>query len=511
MNPPYIQSLKKTMPAIAILFLLGFSVISVNTGMNLMKGTDNTDAYEALVSIAASQQDVNNTQVESQVLQSESEIANGLYFKTIRELSSLEYAYGEESYIEPYIVNNSKTVTEKRNFGLHMICGAICLMLGAFQFWPYFRRKYRKMHRVFGSVFILSGVTLSISVWFYLIWSGPEKTYEGITGQAGLYTLSGIVLLSMGVSVFYLCKREYNKHMGWMSIAFGSFLTAPFQRYDWMVLAALDTGQTHAVINGLVDAVLYTQAYAVAYLIFFMNRHFSPIKKHFTPYAYDSEIKKYGLIIISALGSISVFYYYFLTKGMAESGAVLGIINEKAFIKETAVIFNQGSAIPLMFATLSTIIMCLGAYLFSTKDSLKQGVNPTLYLYVLAGVGLACIEISWGLQIGYPTMLNSPGGGHYVLWGILHLSFSAAVFYAHLANKQSLLKEWIMMLWVLSFFSVSIFWLASGLSVLNVVPQHYIESRHISVLLAGGASTFIFLLAMIFAIYGIATKERAIH
>ena len=108
-------------------------------------------------------------------------------------------------------------------------------------------------------------------------------------------------------------------------------------------------------------------------------------------------------------------------------------------------------------------------------------------------------------------MLNSPGGGHYVLWGILHLSFSAAVFYAHLANKQSLLKEWIMMLWVLSFFSVSIFWLASGLSVLNVVPQHYIESRHISVLLAGGASTFIFLLAMIFAIYGIATKERAIH
>jgi hypothetical protein len=521
MQPLHLQSLKKILAALAILFLLGFSIITVDTGVNFIKGSDNSQAYETLVKIATPSDKQegslqNAEQIENHMVQAEAEITNSLYFKTIRKLSSVEYAYGQGSYIEQYIINNNKTLVEKRNFGLHMICGAICLLLGAFQFWPRFRRRYRKIHRVFGGIFIVSGVTLSISVWLYLIWSGPEKTYEGLTGQAGLYGLSCIVLLSMAISIFYLFKRDYNKHMGWMAIAFGSFLTAPFQRYDWMVLAVLDTGQSHAVINGLVDAVLYTQAYAVAYLLFFMNRHLSPIKS--TPQSlnvkanvYTSTFKRYGLIALSTFGAISVFYYYVFTQGMADSNAVLQIIDEKAFIKETVVIFKQGFAAPLLFAVSSALIMCLGAYFIHKLNSVCRIGKPALYLFVLAGILLACIEISWGLQIGYPIMLNSPGGGHYVLWGILHLLFSSAVVYAYWANKQSLLKEWITMLWILSFLPVSVFCLATGVSVLNVVPQDYIDSRHLSVLLAAGASTFIFLLAMIAAIYGSATKERAIH
>jgi hypothetical protein len=166
---------------------------------------------------------------------------------------------------------------------------------------------------------------------------------------------------------------------------------------------------------------------------------------------------------------------------------------------------------PFMFAAFSSLIMGLGAFLVITPISSKQGTNYKHYFYVLAGVGLACIEINWGLNIGYPTMLNSPGGGHYVLWGVLHLGFSVAILYASLANKQSLLKEWITMLWIMSFFSVTIFWLAGGVSLLDVVPQHYVESRHLSVLLAGGVSQLIFLSAMLTAIYGKATAERAIH
>jgi hypothetical protein len=499
--------LKKAMPVMAILFLLVFTFTSVNTGINLIKNNDITHAYVTLVNIAASEQDLNTPEVASQIAQAEDEITNGLYFKAIKELSSVEYAYGEGSYIEPYIVNNNKTSVEKKNFGFHMICGSICLLMAFFQFWPSFRQKFKRIHRVFGSIFIVSGVSLCVSVLFYLVWSGPETTYEALTGQVGLYTLTGVTLMSIGISIFYLFRRQYNKHMGWMTIALGSFLTAPFQRYDWLVLAAVDTGQTHAVNNGLVDAILYTQAYLVAYLVFLMNRHYSPIRKNYPPSLSLSEIKKYGIIALSALGSISVFYYYVFTQGMADSDLVLSIVNEKAFIKETAVIFNQGAMMPFMFAAFSALLMCLGALLVIKQQPLKRSTNYKHYLYVLAGAGLGCIEISWGLNIGYPTMLNSPGGGHYVLWGILHLGFSAAVLYASLKNKQSLLKEWITMLWIMSFFSVAIFWMAGGVSVLNVIPQHYVDSRHLSVLLAAGVSQVIFLLAMISAIYG----ERRKH
>jgi hypothetical protein len=511
LNTLHLQLSNKIMAVIAILFLLGFTFISVNTGINLIKNNDIAHAYEALVNIAASDQDSDNAHISRQISQAETEIVNGLYFKAIRQLSSVEYAYGEGSYIEPYIVNNNKTAVEKKNFGFHMICGAICLMMGFFQFWPYFRRKFRKTHRVFGSIFIVSGVALCISVLFYLAWSGPETTYEALTGQVGLYTLSGVTLMSIGISIFYLFKRQYNKHMGWMSIALGSFLTAPFQRYNWLVLAAADTGQTHAVINGLVDGILYTQAYLMAYLIFFMNRHYSPIKKNHMPLSRMPDMKKNGVIVLSVLGAVSVFYHYVFTQGMADSSGVLSIINEIAFIKETEVIFNQGFMMPFMFAALSSLMMGLGAFLVITQPSLTRGRNYKYYLYVLAGAGLAGIEISWGLNIGYPTMLNSPGGGHYVLWGVLHLGFSAAVLYASLTNKESLLKEWITMLWILSFLSVAIFWMAGSISLFDVVPPHYVESRHMSVLLAGGVSELVFLLAMLSAIYGNATAERAIH
>jgi uncharacterized membrane protein len=511
LNTYRMRIFSKAMTVITILFVLVYSLNSANTGINIIKNNDVTHAYDALVNIATSEHDLNTPQVVSQISQAESEITNGLYFKAIRELSSVEYAYGEGGYIEQYIVNNNKTAVEKKNFGFHIICGAICLIMGFFQFWPYFRRKFRTMHRVFGSVFIVSGLALCISVLFYLNWSGPETTYEALTGYAGLYVLTGVTLMSMGTSIFYLFKRQYNKHMGWMSITLGSFLTAIFQRYDWLVVAAMDTGQTHAVMNGLVDAILYTQAYVIAYLIFFMNRHYSPLRKNHTPLSRLSSMKKYGMIALSVLGSLSVFHYYVFTQGMADSSVVLSVINEAAFIKETAVIFNQESMLPFMFAVLSSLMMGLGAFLVITPQSLTQGAHYKHSLYSLAGAGLAAIEISWGLNIGYPTMLNSPGGGHYVLWGILHLGFSAAVLYASLTNKQSLLKEWITMLWIMSFFSVTIFWMSGGLSLFDVVPPHYVESRHLSVLLAGGASAVVFLLAMRSAIHGNATAERAIH
>ena len=132
-------------------------------------------------------------------------------------------------------------------------------------------------------------------------------------------------------------------------------------------------------------------------------------------------------------------------------------------------------------------------------------------MFLTASVVVSIIELYWGLDIGYPTMLNSPGGGYYVLWGLLHFIFSVMVLWAYVMKKTSLLKEWITMLWILSFFSVMIFWLAKVISLVYEVPPIYVEGRHLSVLLTGGVSELIFLCAMLYAIYGSATKERAIY
>jgi hypothetical protein len=102
------------MAVFAILFVLGFTLISLNTEIYLIKNDDITHAYETLVNIASSHQDLNNQDISFQISQAGTGIASDLYLRTIRKLFSVEYAYGDGSYIEPYIVNKNKTVIEKK-------------------------------------------------------------------------------------------------------------------------------------------------------------------------------------------------------------------------------------------------------------------------------------------------------------------------------------------------------------------------------------------------------------
>ena len=67
---------------IMLFFILGFSLISLNTGINFIQNKDSSESYESLVNIALNKK--NNVDIQREISEAEDNIANGLYFKMLR-------------------------------------------------------------------------------------------------------------------------------------------------------------------------------------------------------------------------------------------------------------------------------------------------------------------------------------------------------------------------------------------------------------------------------------------
>ncbi|MFD2176851.1 DUF2306 domain-containing protein [Veronia pacifica] len=492
-----LKNAKILMLASIMSFMLVFGFIASMTGWNLVQLKDVTRANEALYE--------NTTPEEFDYSEIESEIVNPTLFKLFRLLSSSEWAYGVGSYLEAYIAHDLRSDFEKINLGFHMFCGSACLILGVFQFWPAFRRKHRKIHRVMGSIYALCALALGLSVWVYLIYAGMDGTYDQLVGNWGLYILSGTEMFALFMAFYALKKRQYAQHLGWMAITLGSFLTAPWQRYNWMMLAWMDTGHTHQVINGAVDTVLYTQAYLTAYFVMVANRQASPTNTAFVFEGY-SQVFKRNIMTITALGVLTMFMFYAFSEGNFSSDGYGKLVNTDLLTREREVLFGSGSILVSLFALLTVGMMLVSGYMIIAY----RKHHSLAYLLGAMCIAIAMIELTWSHEIGYPTVHLSSGGSHYFGWGILHLLFGSMIVFAAIRRYELLLTEWTVMTWVLSFMPVGALWLSPIFSFIDVIPHAYIEGGHTSVLLNGGVMQTLFLIAMVLAIYGPATQARKV-
>ncbi|RXJ71523.1 hypothetical protein CS022_20770 [Veronia nyctiphanis] len=337
-------------------FMLVFGFIASMTGLNFIQLKDASSAHLVL----AEKGNKNAEGFDYEPV--EEELANPTYFNLLREASDPEYAYGDGSYLDAYSAHDERSNFEKKNFGIHMIAGSACLILAVFQFWPSFRRKHKKIHRVMGVLYVTAAFTLGINVWIFLVNAGVETTWDQLVGNWGLYILSSTEMLAICIAGFFLLKRQYGAHMGWMAVSLGSFLTAPWQRYDWLMLAWLDTGQTFQVINGAVDTVLYTQAYFTAYWVIVMNRQSSPEKPRFSFEGLSSGASR-SILGVTLLAVVTTFVFYTGSNGLFDSELVGQSMNFSMFEKEQQVLFGDNTFLFPLFIILALGMTTLSAYM----------------------------------------------------------------------------------------------------------------------------------------------------
>jgi hypothetical protein len=195
-----------------------------------------------------------------------------LWVNLMGQVSSTRYTYGSDGISEVSTYYAVMPDTQKTILSTHMMLGGTCIILGLFQFWPAFRRRYRKAHRVMGAVYMtaaLAAMTMSV---MHLLHAGIENTYQTFVFHVGLWMMVAGVVGSLVMASYHLWRRNIAGHLGWQAIGYGFLLTAPVQRYDWMLVGHFFPDISQGVGNGLVNVILFWQCLLFGYLLFCWNR-----------------------------------------------------------------------------------------------------------------------------------------------------------------------------------------------------------------------------------------------
>jgi uncharacterized membrane protein len=102
---------------------------------------------------------------------------------------------------------------------IHIICGMTALILGPFQFIPAIRKKYPKVHRTMGKVYLcnvlVAGIaSLDLSINKIII------TEKAIAYGTGLAMLAIVWLLTSGMAYWSVRSKNFLQHREWMVRSF---------------------------------------------------------------------------------------------------------------------------------------------------------------------------------------------------------------------------------------------------------------------------------------------------
>lgn len=93
----------------------------------------------------------------------------------------------------------------------HVLAGLVAIATGPLQFWPWVRRHHPRFHRVTGRVYLAAiavgscaGIVLSLT------------TDGGLVFGAGLFCLALSWLLTSGMALLAIRRRNFEQHRQWM-------------------------------------------------------------------------------------------------------------------------------------------------------------------------------------------------------------------------------------------------------------------------------------------------------
>jgi uncharacterized membrane protein len=99
---------------------------------------------------------------------------------------------------------------------LHIIPGIVFLILGSYQFIPFFRNHYRKTHRLVGKLFLLLSAVISITAILLALFVPYGNWLESsVTLVFGIYLLIGTYY-----SYQFAKKKNFIEHQNWVTRVF---------------------------------------------------------------------------------------------------------------------------------------------------------------------------------------------------------------------------------------------------------------------------------------------------
>ncbi|MDB5097710.1 MAG: hypothetical protein JWM80_2131 [Cyanobacteria bacterium RYN_339] len=150
----------------------------------------------------------------------------------------------------PVLPENARFVAAPLPVVMHILCGTLYGVLGAFQFSSSFRSQYPKWHRLVGKVLIGLGLVVAFSgMWMTLTYpivkvGGPDlpARFDGL----GVYVTRLLVGSAMAGSIVLgyvaVLKRDIPGHRAWMMRAYALAMgagTQVFTHIPWFVFPSI--------------------------------------------------------------------------------------------------------------------------------------------------------------------------------------------------------------------------------------------------------------------------------
>ncbi len=446
--------------------------------------------------------------------------ATGIMVPLASQLSSAPQAiYGEDGIYDTLIYYAEMPKTHIATLSFHNMMGGLCMLFGAFQFWPAFRRRYPRWHRGFGAFYMVSAQVAMIAAMSYMVMTPLEKMYDTLTFTVGLWFLAIGVTLTLWLSLWHLWRREYAQHQAYMALNYGLLLTAPFTRINWTWAAGLLPDVPQTISNYMATSVLIPTCILIGYALLCMNRWLQKGRSLRNPKpglspALRNPLQKgltYAGIGLATLAMVTTVWTELLHPGLSQSTLAQQLLPASVIAHDTAVLGEGLSWTRLVhaFSTLGAMICAIG---FLQIAFLKSNAGGALadrrWLAGLMSFALAdgATQLLWGWQYGAPSSATLAGGTPFLLNGSCALVFALLLGRALRHNDGALAKEWGIFTMICVMALPAFYWILAVLSVMPIA-ESYIQQGHAYRLgMYGGL--LLFSLAVVYSAYGEATQRR---
>lgn len=394
----------------------------------------------------------------------------------------------------------------------HVLLGVFCLLIGGFQFWPAFRKKYMKLHRLFGGIYVVTAPLSVVLALFYLSLTPPHAIYAHLVAWFALWIFGILAIISIVMAIRALRQRKIMEHQAWMALSFASLIVAPMLRWCWVLLGMMFPDIDQETINQVTLAIMLPLVLMMGYGLLLINRQFIKPNKTRSASAIAERTRQrvlsaapiwYGLAILIVGINALAWIIYDGTLQLVPASLVPDLL-----LDQETMVFQRHTWLGLLLTLSSTMALGFGVLLL--RQMLRSPSDwPNAFLLTLQPIATlvtAGLLLFVGHSIGIePHLQNASGGTTYTVAGFLLAVFGTYYYVAFRRGYLAVMKETLVFIVAILPFNALLLlglWVVYALSL----PADYIAIGQAYLLPAGSSFALLFL-AMIYVVYGQATRE----
>ena len=443
----------------------------------------------------------------------------GAMVALLNKVATPTYAFGKDGMAEPAIHFAAMPKSNAIVLSVHNVLGGTCMLFGALQFWPAFRRRFPKWHRAFGATYLLAAQAAMIASMVYLVRTPVVHIYDQLTFYVGLWGLAIGVQVSLWMSVYSMLRKQIAQHQAWMCFNYGMLLTAPIQRFGWAAFGASSPDMRQIVGNYGVTAMLVPLCFMIGYGLFTINRWIQSERsasaqlKISQAFLTHSSIGRAlaipGLLMLLA-AALTTLQHLVLMPGLSHASHQATTLIPPGIIQMDDAVIAGHAASRWVFAAATLLGLLGGARLiwsaFVTRQPASRFMGSSSWLLVGGGVVVGALLMRWGIQMGMPSFATISGGASAVFGGTITILFSALLAMALRQGRSAWVKEWGLFVIACLVATPSFYWYLSALGTMPIDPQ-FVQTGHVFRMSQYG-QWMLLIGAFVYAAYSEATHSK---